>query len=79
MPTDDDLVTLTEAARALGRRVNTVCELRGRLTPRGERPGRGGRVCQLFRLGDVREAAAALPREKKGYAAFNPHMRKRAG
>lgn len=78
MPSDDDLVTLSEAARVLGRRRETVGQLRKVLAERGRQPGQGSVSYPLYRLGDVREALAKLP-GKKGYAAFANWRNKRAG
>lgn len=72
---DDDLVTLTDAIRAIGTTSDFIRLLRGLLTPAGRRrhPA-NGREAALYRFGDVREAhrkrVAETMAKPNGYAKF---------
>lgn len=86
---DDALVTILQAVPILGERhAQTLRVAASGLAPQGQ-AGRtiNGRSPFLYRLGDLREAlrkhkelaAKTATERRKGYAAFNPLMRKSPG
>lgn len=79
---DDTLVTLTEAARIIGCGETTAQRVRDQL-PAWAKRFLNGKCYDLYRLGDVRAAVAKrlaeAPSKRKGYAAFNPRMRRAKG